>query len=157
MLTIFRAVIDVGQDRRAESAWDNGLIKSNILGNPFPHTPDGLIAHWLTSTDNKFIRFSTIQTDLDLHDELNHPPALICFCLGFEDTSATSISVFKQGRGPGFDPGSQLKGEILTLLPLAFQTLEPRIDRLNCGQTGRSIRMMKTSLHAFTSGGRHLH
>lgn len=31
------------------------------------------------------------------------------------------------------------------------------IDRLNCGQTGRSIRIMKTSLHAFTSGGRHLH
>ena len=40
----------------------------------------------------------------------------------------------------GFYPDAQLKGKIVILLPLAFQTVELRVDRLNCSQTGCSIR-----------------
>ena len=36
----------------------------------------------------------------------------------------------------GFDPDSQLKREIVVLLPLAFQTVELRVDGLNCSQKG---------------------
>ena len=40
----------------------------------------------------------------------------------------------------GFDPDAHLKGEIVILLPLAFQTVELRIDGLDCSQTGSRIR-----------------
>ena len=40
----------------------------------------------------------------------------------------------------GFDPDAQLKREIVVLLPLAFQSVELRVDGLNCSQTGRSFR-----------------